>query len=177
MVRENYRDALLIAILYESTRRRNEIYQLKKDWIDVNENVTSKKVRGKRGKQFPVFYFDKSIEAYKKYMKQRTDDNPYLWVDKNGESISYQNLYDRVIECRKILENKTGIYLEFNPHSFRHSGSQNYFSGEHWACKGRKFSLEELQALMAHSDISTTKSYLKEQDTDLVLNAFGINDE
>ena len=177
MARENYRDALLVSLLYESTRRRAEIFQLKKDWIDVNKNVTSKLVKGKRGKMLPVFYFEKSIEAYKKYMEQRNDNNPDLWVDKDGESISYQNLYDRIIECRKILKDKCDIWLDFNPHSFRHSGSQNYFTGKHWACKGRKFSLEELQALMGHSDISTTKSYLKEQETDIVLHAFGINDK
>lgn len=176
MKRENYRDALLISLSFESLARRNEIYQIKKDWITLDSNMTKGKVTGKRGKVFHLFYFDKTKEAYSKYMEQRTDDNEDLWVDKNGNTISYENLYDRIVECRKILEEKTGEYLEFNNHSFRHSGAEAYKRGENWACKGKEFSLDELQALMNHSDISTTKSYLKENDTEIILNAFGINE-
>lgn len=176
MDRKNYRDALLIAILYESLNRRNEIYQIKKDWITLDKNYTKEKVKGKRGKSFYVFYFDKTKESFAKYMETRNDDNEDLWVDANGKSISYENLYDRVVEMRKILESKTGIYKEFNVHSFRHSGAENYNMGTHWMCKGKEFSLEELQALMNHEDISTTNSYLLRKDKDVILNAFGIKD-
>ena len=41
----------------------------------------------------------------------------------------------------------------------------------------KKFSLNELQALMNHSDISTTMSYLKNEDTSIILNAFGITQD
>ena len=177
MARKNYRDALLVAISYESLARRNEIFQLKKDWIRLDSNMTTNKVTGKRGKKFPIFYFDKSKEAYKKYMEIRDDDNEDLWVDKNGKSMSYENLYDRIVECRKILEDKTGEYLPFGNHSFRHSGANSYKKGEHWAMKGKEFSLDELQALMNHSDISTTQSYLPCADTEIILGAFGINNE
>lgn len=174
MSEEKYRDALLIALSYESLARRNEIYQVKRNWIQLDKNITKEKVRGKRGKMFPLFYFDKTKESYTKYMEQRTDNNEDLWVDKNGNTISYENLYDRIVVCRKILKEKTGEYLEFNNHSFRHSGAEAYNSGVHWACKGRKFELTELQALMNHSDISTSQSYLKPKETDIILNAFGI---
>ena len=179
MNREDYRDALLIALSYESLARRNEIYQVKKDWISLDSNITKEKVIGKRGKKFPLFYFQKTKEAYVKYMEQRTDDNPDLWVDKEGKTISYHALYNVVLKCRKILKEKTGEYLEFSNHSFRHSGAQAYKEGNHWAIEGmdKKFSLNELQALMNHSDISTTMSYLKNEDTSIILNAFGITQD
>ena len=112
-------------------------------------------------------------------MEQRTDDNPDLWVDKEGKTISYHALYNVVLKCRKILKEKTGEYLEFSNHSFRHSGAQAYKEGNHWAIEGmdKKFSLNELQALMNHSDISTTMSYLKNEDTSIILNAFGITQD
>ena len=178
MRREKYRDALLVALSYESLGRRKEIFQVKKDWILLDSNITKEKVRGKRGKMFPLFYFNKTKESYVKYMEQRIDTNDDLWVDKNGRSISYERLYDIIVDCRKILEEKTGEYLEFGNHSFRHSGAQQYKEGKHWAIKGlnKQFSLTELQALMNHSDISTTMSYLKSEDTQIILNAFGINE-
>ena len=179
MSKEKYRDALLVALSYESLARRKEIWQVKKDWIQLDKNITKEKVRGKRGKMFPLFYFDKTKESYVKYMEQRTDDNEDLWVDKTGRSISYERLYDIIVDCRKILENEIGEYLEFGNHSFRHSGAQAYKEGKHWAIKDsdKQFSLTELQALMNHSDISTTMSYLKSEDTQIILNAFGINQE
>ena len=179
MSKEKYRDALLVALSYESLARRKEIWQVKKDWISLENNITKEKVRGKRGKMFPLFYFDKTKESYVKYMEQRTDENEDLWVDKNGRSISYERLYDIIVDCRKILKDKTGEYLEFGNHSFRHSGAQQYKEGKHWAIKDsdKQFSLTELQALMNHSDISTTMSYLKSEDTQIILNAFGINEE
>ncbi|MBC6695208.1 tyrosine-type recombinase/integrase [Terrisporobacter mayombei] len=179
MERENYRDALLIAISFESLARRNEIFQLKKDWISMDSNMTKEKVRGKRGKTFNLFYFDKTKEAYSKYMEQRNDDNEDLWVDKDGNSITYDSLYGRVVECRKILEKKTGVYLPFSNHSFRHSGAQCYKESTHWALNGtdKRFTLVELQALMNHSDISTTQSYLMPEDTQIILNAFGISED
>ena len=175
MEREDYRNALLISLSYESLARRNEIYQIKRSWINLNSNVSKEKVKGKRAKIFPIFYFDKTKVAYEKYMKQRTDDNEDLWVDKNGRSISYDALYSIVVECRKLLEKEIGEYIPFNHHSFRHSGAENYNKGEHWACKGRKFALEELQALMNHSDISTTQTYLKSREVDIIMSAFNID--
>ncbi len=179
MNRENYRDALLIALSYESLARRNEIYQVKKDWISLDSNITKEKVIGKRGKKFPLFYFQKTKEAYVKYMEQRTDDNPDLWVDKEGKTISYHALYNVVLKCRKILKEKTGEYLEFSNHSFRHSGCENYKQGTHWAINidGKKFTLIELQALMNHSSIETTRSYCKNEDTAIILSAFGIQED
>lgn len=176
---ERYRDALLIAFAYESASRRNELYQVKRNDISLDSNMTKSKVVGKRGKKFYLFYFDKTKEAYTKYMEQRTDDNNDLWVDKNGQTIAYATLYDIIISCRKILEELEGEYIKFNPHSFRHSAAYNLKTGEHWALKGmnKKMSLEELQSLLNHSDVSTTQGYLPNEDVDIVLQAFGLNQD
>ena len=41
----------------------------------------------------------------------------------------------------------------------------------------KKMSLEELQSLLNHSDVSTTQGYLPNEDVDIVLQAFGLNQD
>ena len=78
----------------------------------------------------------------------------------------------------KILEEIEGEYIAFNPHSLRHSALENMGNGSHYICKkiGKEngFSLEELKVLANHSDISTTASYMRNKDTDILENMFGI---
>lgn len=176
MSQEKYRDALLIALSFESLARRFEIYQLKVEDIDINRSITKNKVRGKRGKTFNLFYFNKTKEAYTKYMETRNDNNENLWVDKNGKSIGYEALYDIVVNCREILFKHTGEMKYFNNHSFRHSGAQMYKEGKHWV-NDKQFTLEELKVLMHHSDLGTTSSYLKSMDNEIILNAFGLSED
>ncbi|MEI2420224.1 hypothetical protein V6O07_08115, partial [Arthrospira platensis SPKY2] len=85
-------------------------------------------------------------------------------------------LYIWVKTWRNIIKRKTGEYKEFNPHSFRHSALENYSDGTHYYSRqiGKKFSLEALQLLANHSDISTTQGYLKDKSEDILMEEFGI---
>ena len=174
---ERYQEALLSALAYDSASRRKECYQVKKEDITEDGNITKNYVIGKRGKKFKLFYFDRTKEAYKLWMAQRGEDNiDSLWVvgkDENKRPASYESLYYWCISWRKILNNEKA----FNNNSFRHSAAENLNKGNHYILKvmgKEKFDLKELKALLNHSDLSTTDGYLKQDNEEELLMAFGL---
>lgn len=176
--REQYQIALLISLLYDSGCRKNEAYGVMKDWIDVNGHSTKEKVRGKRGKTFYLYYHDYTIEAYKLYMKQRgEDDIKELWLNANKQPASIEALYYWIKYCKNLLFELTGKDVDLNVHSIRHATATNLSNGTFYMCKklNRKFELNEIKLLLNHSDISTTDSYIKKNDEEILANAFGWN--
>lgn len=174
--REKYQIALLLSIMYDSGARRNECYQIMKDDIDVNGHMTKRKVIGKRGKTFNIYYHRWTIECYQLYMNQRgQDDIEELWITRDNKPASYETLYSWITYCRDILKELEGDDIPFNPHTFRHSFATNMTNGTHYLCKdlNRTFTLEEVQILLNHSSIETTNQYIKSRDEEIINNAFG----
>lgn len=176
---EQYQKALYLSLSYESAGRRNEVHQVLKHNF-LNDNKTNI-VTGKRGKKFPLLYFSKSKEIAKLYFEQRgEDDIDSMWVIGKGENkkpASYETLYNWVMSFRDILEDLTGEEIDFNPHSLRHSALENYENGSHYVLKelGKdKLDIKVLKVLANHSDISTTESYLKDKDKELLYKTFGL---
>lgn len=176
---EQYQKALYLSLSYESAGRRNEVHQVLKHNF-LNDNKTNI-VTGKRGKKFPLLYFSKSKEIAKLYFEQRgEDDIDSMWVVGKGENkkpASYETLYNWVMSFRDILEDLTGEEIDFNPHSLRHSALENYSNGTHYVLKelGKdKLDIKVLKILANHSDISTTESYLKDKDMELLAETFGL---
>lgn len=169
-----YSQALLCAFMYESCSRRNEAYQVKRGDISLDSNICKNQVRGKRGKLYRPLYNEFTKKAFALLEENRVDDNDSLWITKAGNPASYETLYAWVVSWRKVLEKETGIYKEFNAHSWRHSCANNLENGTHYLCKksGKKFELFQIQKLMNHSDISVTQSYLEDKTEDELLEAF-----
>ena len=176
MDREKYAQALFCSLMYDSAARRSEVYQLKRDDISENGKISKSYVIGKRGKKYRPIYHDRTRKAYRKYMEKRKDDSNELWIDKDGKLLTKATLYVWVKTWRNIIKRETGEYKKFNPHSFRHSALENYSDGTHYYARqiGKKFTLEALQLLANHSDISTTHSYLKDKSEDMLLEEFGL---
>ena len=82
-----------------------------------------------------------------------------------------------VVSWRKILEEKTGEYKEFNVHSLRHISLELLSTGEHYVAKklGKKFDLDSLKLLAHHESIETTSGYLRDRSDDMLLEAFNLN--
>ena len=173
---EKYSQALLCALMYDSAGRRNEMYQVKRSDIDINEKLCKSYVIGKRGKKYKPLIHSKTKYAYSKLIETLDDDIDFIWVTKNNTKASYESLYAWIISWRKILEKETGEYKMFNPHGFRHSALENYNNGTHYSIRehGKKLSLEKLQILANHTSIETTQSYLKDRSEDILLEEFDI---
>ena len=176
---ERYQEATLLALGVDSAGRKNELHQVLKDSITEDGNFTNEVV-GKRAKKFKLMYHDMTKEAYALYMKQRgEDDIPSLWITTRGErkQLDADGLYDMVVSWRKILEDKTGEYKEFNVHSLRHIALELLSTGEHYIAKklGKKFDLDSLKLLAHHESIETTSGYLKDRSDDMLIEAFNLS--
>lgn len=176
---EKYKYMVLLDLAYDSAGRRKEISQVLKEGL-LDKNNTNI-VIGKRGKKFPLIYFSRTKESLELYLNQRgEDDIPDLFIIGSGDDkkvASYESLYDWIVTMSNILYKLTGEYIPFNVHSFRHSSLENMSKGTHYALKeiGKdKMELNELMVYAHHSDISTTNSYLKNNENDLISQAFGI---
>lgn len=176
---ENYQMALYLSLSYDSAGRRNEVWQVEKEGF--LENNKTNIVNGKRGKKFPLLYFDRTREIAKKYFEFRgEDDISSLWYAGEGKARrarSYESLYSWVLNFREILEEETGEFIEINPHSFRHSSLTNYENGTHHTLKqlGKDhLPIEVLKVLANHESIDTTQSYLPNKDDELLAEAFGL---
>lgn len=178
--REEYQKMLLVDIAYDSAGRRNEITQVLKEGLLDKSNTNV--VIGKRGKKFPLIYFSHTKESLKLWLDQRgEDDIESLWVTGKGENkrqTSYESIYDWCVGLADLLHKLTGEYIPFNLHSFRHSSLENMKGGTHYALKEigkERMELNELMVYAHHNSVETTSSYLKNDENDLIFEAFGIN--
>lgn len=178
MEREQYQKALYVSLSYDSAGRRNEVHQvIKTDFLESNQTNT---LVGKRGKKFNLIYFNRTKEIAAKYLEQRGDDDiESLWVTGRGESkrpASYESLYNFAVSFRPIIKELFDKDIDLNSHSFRHSSLENYSNGTHSVLRemGKDaLPIDVLKVVAHHSDISTTQSYLKNKDDELLADAFG----
>lgn len=176
-----YGHLLLLDLAYDSAGRRNECYQVLKDGLLERNNTNI--VVGKRGKKFPLLYFDNTHESLRLYLEERgEDDIASLWVTGKGENkreLSYNTLYHWVVQMAEMISAIEGKEIPFNPHSLRHSALENMKNGSHYMCKklGKTdgFDLSELKVFAHHESVETTMSYLKRDDDNVLEKMFAIN--
>lgn len=176
--KKQYQKALYVSLSYDSAGRRNEVHQVLK--TDFTTSNMTNFVIGKRSKKFQLIYFNRTREIAKLWLEQRgEDDIESLWVLGSGDNkrpASYESLYGWAISLRKIIKELYDEDVDLNSHSFRHIGLDNYSNGTHHVLKemGKKeLPINVLKVIAHHSDISTTQSYLKNRDEELLAEAFG----
>lgn len=178
--KQMYSHLLLLDLAYDSAGRRNECYQVLKEGLLERNNTNI--VTGKRGKKFPLLYFDNTHESLKLYLEERGDDDiPSLWVTGKGDAkreISYNTLYYWVVQMAEMISEIEGKDIPFNPHSLRHSALENMKQGSHYMCKklgkNEGFTLDELKFYAHHESVETTLNYLKKDDNNVLQKMFGI---
>ncbi len=171
--------AALLMIFFDSGGRRNEVAQVTKQ--SLLEGNKTNIVIGKRGKPFPLVFLNDTRELIVEYMKERgEDDINSLWVIGTGENkreASYESLYERVVYMSKVLSEVQGKEVSFFPHSLRHSRAECLLQGNDLRLldtegKPKKFTLEEVQLFLHHSDPKTTQGYAKDHSEDTINNMF-----
>lgn len=171
--------AVLLMVLFDSGGRRNEVAQVLKS--SVFEGNKTNIVVGKRGKTFPLVYLSDTRELIAEYLKERGNDEiESLWVIGTGENkkvASYETLYDRVVYMSKVLSEIQGKDVHFFPHSLRHSRCECLLQGNDPRIldkegNPKKFSLEEVQLFLHHSDPKTTQGYAKDHSEETINNMF-----
>jgi integrase/recombinase XerD len=159
---KSQRDHALLELLYASGMRVTELVSL--DTGDVDATAEIVRVHGKKNltKERVISIGDRAAEAVKIYLNKgrsqlvRDPGEQALFLNHRGQRLTRQGLWLII----KHYVNEVGIAEDVTPHTLRHSFAAHKLS------QGK--SLQDIQRLLGHANISTTQVYQQvSQDDDL----------
>jgi site-specific recombinase XerD len=145
------RDKAMMELLFSTGLRVSELCSLNRD-LDLSRDEFS--IRGKGEKVRVVFLSPAAKKSIRDYIDKRGDIDDALFVQmgKNAKNVTDARLTPRSVErIIKKYATKAGITRKVTPHVIRHSFATDLL--ENGA------DLRSVQALLGHSNISTTQVY------------------
>lgn len=142
---KNLRDKALIMTILSSGLRASEILNLKEDDLYRRSLIVS---RGKGGKPRVTFIDPLTEKSIREYHHKREIDSVFVFTNSFGKPLSRQYLSRMISETAL----RAGIKKRVSAHTLRHSFATNMLR------KGAR--IEDVQPLMGHSNISTTRLYM-----------------
>ncbi len=158
------RDRAIIELLYSGGLRVSELINLNRDSINLERREFM--VRGKGGKDRPIFISESAADRVAEYLGERNDSLPALFLNnsKNLQSVdtsgNYRRLTPRSVE--RIVQKYArlaGITKHVSPHTLRHSFATDLLMNG--------ADLRSVQSLLGHADVSTTQIYTHVTDQHL----------
>ena len=158
------RDRAIIELLFSGGLRVSELVKLNRDSVNLERREFI--VRGKGNKDRPIFISKAAAERLQDYLDARTDSLVPLFlnnsrnlqaVDTSGD---FRRLTTRSVE--RIVQKyarAAGITKHVSPHTLRHSFATDLLMNG--------ADLRSVQAMLGHSDISTTQIYTHVTDAHL----------
>ena len=134
------RDIAMIDLLASTGIRVGELVKMNRDDIDFQERQCV--VFGKGNKEREVYFNARTKIHLKRYLEQRTDSNPALFV---GLSSPYTRLSISGVESRLRLLGKRANILKVHPHKFRRTLATMAID------KGMP--IEQVQKLLIHGQV------------------------
>lgn len=140
------RDLALVDVLYSTAARISEIAALNRSDIDFVENGCI--VRGKGGKERPVYLNASAAYHLQMYLQTRKDNNPALFVSCKSphERLTRSGLE----EILRRLGKAAGVE-NVHPHRYRRTALTN--------AANRGMPLQDVQCLAGHASPNTTMIY------------------
>ena len=145
------RDHAMFEMLYASGIRVSELVRLKMSQVDTGLGVI--RVTGKGNKQRLVPIHADALKALENYCLNarpallKGKASPYVFVTARGGPLTRQAFWAAV----KVNGRKAGIYHNLSPHVLRHTFATHLLEGG--------ADLRSVQAMLGHSDLSTTEIY------------------
>lgn len=157
------RDRAIIELLFSSGLRVSELVGLDKDHINLKRREFM--VRGKGQKDRPIFISPEAATWVQRYLDKRTDTAKPLFIRYSGTKRvdltgNFHRLTARSVQrlvARYAL--LAGITKHVSPHTLRHSYATDLLMNG--------ADLRAVQALLGHSNISTTQIYTHVTDPHL----------
>lgn len=157
------RDRAILELLFSSGLRVSELVGLNKDHINLKRREFM--VRGKGQKDRPIFISETAAHWIQQYLDKRQDTTQPLFVRYSGRktvdtSGNFHRLTARSVQrlvARYAL--LAGITKHVSPHTLRHSFATDLLMNGS--------DLRSVQALLGHSNISTTQIYTHVTDPHL----------
>ncbi len=157
------RDRAILELLFSSGLRVSELVGLDKDHINLKRREFM--VRGKGQKDRPIFISGEAADWLQQYIDKRADDTKPLFIRYGGRktvdrSGNYYRLTARSVQ-RLVAHYAllAGITKHVSPHTLRHSFATNLLMNG--------ADLRSVQAMLGHSNISTTQIYTHVTDPHL----------
>lgn len=155
---KNLRNKAIFELFFSTGLRISELCSLDREDIDFKKDEFS--IRGKGDKVRVVFLSDRAKTALKNYFEKRVDINEALFVNLKGKGGEPARLTPRSIE--RIVQRyaiKAGISKKVTPHVIRHCFATDLLEAG--------ADLRSVQALLGHSNITTTQIYTHVTDRQL----------
>ena len=145
------RDRAILELLFSGGLRVSELCSIDRDRINLKKREFS--IRGKGKKDRPIFISPAAAEALIAYLDGRQDNEKPLFI---SMSVSNKNKSSRLTprSIQRIVAKyaqKAGITKQVSPHTLRHSFATDLLMNG--------ADLRSVQALLGHSNISTTQRY------------------
>ena len=157
------RDRAILELLFSSGLRVSELVGLDREHINLKRREFM--VRGKGQKDRPIFISPEAADWLGKYLDARKDNTKPLFIRYMGSkkvdlSGNYHRLtarsVQRLVASYALL---AGITKHVSPHTLRHSFATNLLSNG--------ADIRSVQAMLGHSNISTTQIYTHVTDPHL----------
>ena len=139
------RDKAIIFFLLATGCRISEACALDRTDIDFTHGECI--VYGKGSKERPVFLDDVASMYLKRYLAERADDYPALFVGKGTERITPQG----VRKMLSTISEQAGVE-NVHPHRFRRTLATNLIA--------RGMPIQEVAAILGHDKLDTTMTYV-----------------
>ncbi len=157
------RDRAIIELLFSSGLRVSELVGLDRGHINLTRREFM--VRGKGQKDRPIFISTEAASWIEQYLNKRQDNSTALFIRYSGSKKTdntgnYQRLTARSVQrmvARYAL--MAGITKHVSPHTLRHSFATDLLMNG--------ADLRSVQAMLGHSNISTTQIYTHVTDPHL----------
>ena len=161
---KDLRDRAILELLFSTGLRVSELCALNRDSLNLKSGEFA--VRGKGDKIRLVFISETAKEALKNYLVKRKDADAALFIRKiknpanpptGGEDL---RLTSRSVErLVKYYAAKAGLSKKISPHTLRHSFATDLLRNG--------ADIRSVQALLGHSNITTTQIYTHVTDKQL----------
>ncbi len=157
------RDRAILITLFSTGLRVSELCSLNRNEINIDRGEVA--VKGKGGKVRLVFLSDKAKQTIKDYIEKRSDvdDALFIQIPKNARFDKYENLrltprsVQRLIKKYSIVAGIVGKRI--TPHILRHSFATDLLQNG--------ADIRSVQALLGHSNLTTTQIYTHVTDKQL----------
>jgi site-specific recombinase XerD len=139
------RDKAILLFLLSSGCRVSEACALNRN--DINLQAGEAVVFGKGAKERTVYINEIASMILRRYLDERTDSSPALFVGKGTERMTPGGIRAAL----KTLEERSGV-SNVHPHRFRRTLATNLID--------RGMSIQEVAAILGHERLDTTMKYV-----------------